>query len=129
MNSAATPTTCSTPATRRNARPTDSACSASPSGREPRVYNAHEALARSRKVLALVGAITSNWPGNERPTAEHVRALTVGDWKQIAEWCGIRKPSDETTAAVVRHFEMLDRRPSLAELAAHGRDLAARGIL
>lgn len=52
MNSTATPSV----SPRRNARPKDSACSASPSGRESRVYlkksNPYEAAARSRKVYA-----------------------------------------------------------------------------
>ena len=104
MNSTAAPS--NTP--RRNARPKDSACSASPSGREPRVYrsNPYEAAARSRKVYALASAIESNWPLETKPTVAEVRALSISDWKTVAEFCGKRAPSAETINAVIRHFEI-----------------------
>ncbi len=65
--------------------------------------NAHEALNRARKVLALCNAIPfAETHEQVERTAEFFEELSDRDWERLARHAGVNPPSVTTRAAVVQ---------------------------
>lgn len=67
----------------------------------------HADRARAAKVAALTATLVQ-----AGATAANARHLTVAAWTLAADVAGVGRPSNDTSAAVIRALELRDQQPA-----------------